>query len=170
MTGTNRKMAQLESRTGTGTIIITRIITSQYISKAGLRIRIHFIRIRIQHFRLNRYRSGSGSGSRALMTKNREKKLQLKQKFNFFWIKNYKLPYLSRGLHKDRSSYRRSLQISKEAIQHFKTWAFKNFFYFRGSFLPSWIRIRIPNPDPLTRLNPDPDLQPWSKDHFFLHK
>ncbi len=24
------------------------------------------------------------------------------------------------------------------------------------SFSPSWIRIRIPNPDPLTRLNPDP--------------
>ncbi len=35
---------------------------------------------------------------------------------------------------------------------------FFNFFYFCGSFLPSWIRIRIPNPDPgtLTRLNPDP--------------
>ncbi len=30
------------------------------------------------------------------------------------------------------------------------------FFYFSGSFLASWIRIRIPNPDPLTRLNPDP--------------
>ncbi len=25
-----------------------------------------------------------------------------------------------------------------------------------GSFLPSWIRIRIPNPEPLTWLNPDP--------------
>jgi hypothetical protein len=34
--------------------------------QAGLRIRIHFIRIRIQHFRLNTFRSGS----RALMTKN----------------------------------------------------------------------------------------------------
>ena len=35
---------------------------------------------------------------------------------------------------------------------------FKIIFYFFGSFLPSWIRIRIPNtdPDPLTRLNPDP--------------
>jgi hypothetical protein len=35
-----------------------------------------------------------------------------------------------------------------------------NFFYFCGSFLPSWIRIRIPNtdpdPDPLARLNTDP--------------
>jgi hypothetical protein len=33
---------------------------------------------------------------------------------------------------------------------------FLNFFYFCGSFLPSWIRIRIPNPDSLTRLNPGP--------------
>jgi hypothetical protein len=32
-------------------------------------------------------------------------------------------------------------------------------FYFCGSFLPSWIRIRIRNPDPLTQWNPDP--QPW---------
>jgi hypothetical protein len=33
-----------------------------------------------------------------------------------------------------------------------------NFFSFCGSFLPSWIRIRIPNtdPDPLARLNTDP--------------
>ncbi len=42
---------------------------------------------------------------------------------------------------------------------------FSKKFYFCGSFLPSWIRIRIPNtdpdPDPLTRLNPDP--QPWIK-------
>ncbi len=45
------------------------------------------------------------------------------------------------------------------------------FFYFCGSFLPSWIRIRIPNtdPDPQTRLNtdpiriPDPDPQPCPK-------
>ncbi len=36
----------------------------------------------------------------------------------------------------------------------------ENFFSFCGSFLPSWIRIRIPNtdpdPDPLARLNTDP--------------
>ena len=29
-------------------------------------------------------------------------------------------------------------------------------FKFFSSFWPPWIRIRIPNPDPLTRLNPDP--------------
>ncbi len=30
---------------------------------------------------------------------------------------------------------------------------FLNFFYFCGSFLPSWIRIRIPNPDPQPRVS-----------------
>jgi hypothetical protein len=35
---------------------------------------------------------------------------------------------------------------------------FLKYFYFYGSFLPSWIRIWIPNtdPDPLTQLDPDP--------------
>ncbi len=61
----------------------------------------------------------------------------------------------------------KDVQVTKEAfgsqkrtymIQHLKTWNFFNIFFFCGSFLPSWIRIRIPNtdPDPLTRLNPDP--------------
>ncbi len=35
--------------------------------------------------------------------------------------------------------------------------------YFCGSFLPFWIRIRIPNPDPLTWLNPDRDPK-----HYFM--
>jgi hypothetical protein len=43
----------------------------------------------------------SGSGSRAFMTKT--------------------AIYLSLGIHKVCASYRRSLQLSKEAIQHFKT-------------------------------------------------
>ncbi len=89
-------------------------------------------------------------GSRALMTKN-WKKIQLKKK-NFG---SKTTIYLSLGLHKERPRYRRSLQLSKETIQHFKTWTLKKKYYFCGSFLPSWIRIRIPNPDPLIRLNPD---------------
>ncbi len=84
------------------------------------------------------------------MTKN-WKKFTAEKKFNFFCIKNYSL---SLGLHKRRPSYKRSLQLSKENIQHFKTWNFVNLFYFCGSFLPSW--IRIPNKDPLTWLNQDP--------------
>ncbi len=42
-------------------------------------------------------------------------------------------------------SYRRILQPN---IQPFNTWKFWTFLYFCGSFLPSCIRIRIPNPDP----------------------
>jgi hypothetical protein len=40
-------------------------------------------------------------------------------------------------------SYRRSLQTSKENIQHIKKWNW--FFFFCESFLPSWMRIRIRN-------------------------
>jgi hypothetical protein len=84
------------------------------------------------------------------------KKITAEKKLNFFGSKT--TIFLSLGLHKERTSYRRSLQLSKEAIQHFKTWTFKKISYFCGSFLPSWIWIKIPNPDPdpLTRLNPDP--------------
>ena len=72
--------------------------------------------------------------------------------------------YLSLGLHKEGLSYRRSLQLSTENIQHFKTWIFLIFFDFCGSFLPSWIRIQIRNPDPIdSGSNWDPDPQPWSE-------
>jgi hypothetical protein len=41
------------------------------------------------------------------------------------------------------------------------------FFFFRGSFFPSWIRIRIrilnADPDPATLINADPDPQPWER-------
>ncbi len=93
------------------------------------------IRIRIQGFNL--------------MTKN-WKKITAEKKKKFFWSKT--TIYLFLSLHKERPSYRRSLQLSKEAIQHFRTWTLRKNFYFWGSFLPSWIRIRIPDPDTLTRL------------------
>ncbi len=53
--------------------------------------------------------------------------------------------YLSQGLHNGRPSYRRSLQPSKENIQHFKKWNFFIFFTFVVNFCPpgsrSWIQI-----------------------------
>ncbi len=52
--------------------------------------------------------------------------------FILFWTKI--AIYLSLGLHKERPSYRRSLQLSKENIQHFKKWKCFSFFYFCGSF------------------------------------
>ncbi len=103
------------------TVIITQgaepvIVVTGADRQAGLRIRIHFIRIRIQHFRLN---SNPGSGSRALLTKN-WKKITPEKKINFFF-KSKTAIYLSLGLHKVHPSYRRSLQLSKEVIQHFRT-------------------------------------------------
>ncbi len=82
------------------------------------------------------------------MTKNWKKITA--EKF-FFWLKT--TIYLSLGLHKELPSYRRSLQLSKENIQHFKTWNFKFFLLLRVIFA-----LLDPDPDPLTRLNPDPIL------------
>jgi hypothetical protein len=65
------------------------------------------------------YLSGSGSRtgsrSRVLMTKN----LKAEKGLMFFLSKLTNYLYL--GLHKGRPSYSRSLQPSKENIQHFKT-------------------------------------------------
>ncbi len=124
--------------------------------KAGLRIRIHFVRIRIQHLRMNTNPDPDLIRIQGFNDqKIEEKKLQLKI-FFYFFFKSKTAIYLSLDLHKVCPSYRRSLQLSKEAIQHFKTWTFTTFFLHCGSFLPSWIRIQILNPDPQTRLSPDP--------------
>jgi hypothetical protein len=64
--------------------------------------------------------------------------------------------YLSLGLHKGPTSYRRSLRPSKDNIQYFKTWKFFSFFCIYRSFLPSWIRIQNADPDPATQNNVDP--------------
>ncbi len=94
------------------------------------------------------------------MTKNL-KNLQLKKIKYFFLLKTS--IYLNLN-HKGRPSYKRSRQLSKKNIQHLKTRNFSNFFYFCGSFLPFWIRIRIPNTDPDhsgSNWDPDPDPQHW---------
>ncbi len=91
------------------------LIFSGFGSGSGSRVwcwRPFRIRIRIQY------------GSRVLMTKN-WKKITAEIFFFFFWSKT--AIYLSLGLHKVCPSYRRSLQFSKEAIQHFKTWTFTNY-------------------------------------------
>jgi hypothetical protein len=54
------------------------------------------------------------SGSRALMTKKFKQMTSEKKKKKFCTKTTM---YLSLGLHKERPSYRRSLQLSKEAIQ-----------------------------------------------------
>jgi hypothetical protein len=108
---------------------------------AVLWIRIQWIRIRIQHFKWIRIRIQGFE----------EKKYNWNFVF-FFWSKI--AIYLSLGLHKGRPSYRRSLQPSKENIQHIKRWnlLFNNCFL----FLCAIFALLDPDPDPGTPLNPDP--------------
>ncbi len=70
-----------------------------------------------------------------------DQKVTKKKQLKFVFLFQIKITlYLALGLHKGRPSYRRSLPPSKEYIQYLK---FINlFFYFCGSFLPPWIRIR----------------------------
>ncbi len=78
---------------------------------------------------------------------NKWKHLQLKTNFDMLLIKN--CYNWSLCLLKRRPSYRRSLQSSKENIEHFITWNFLNFFlFFMGHFCPPGSRstdIRIRN-------------------------
>ncbi len=73
------------------------------------------------------------------MTKNL-KNLQLQKFFIYFFDQKLQFACL---LYKGRPGYERSLKPLKENIQHFKTWNFLIFFYFCGSCLPPWFRIRI---------------------------
>ncbi len=95
---------------------------------------------------------------------NDQKLKEQREKKKNFWSKT--AIYLSLGFHKVCPSYRRSLQLSKEAIQHFKTWTFTNF------FLLLWVIFALLDPDPDSESgstgpiesgsNPDPDPKPWS--------
>ncbi len=124
------------------------------ILRPGLLIRIDLMRIPIQHFSSLR--------------------IQILFRIQYFHDQNWKITavkllfiffgskmaiYLSLDLHKGCTSYRRSLQPSKENIQHFKTWKFFTFFHICGSFLPSGIRVRIriqnADPEPATQINAD---------------
>jgi hypothetical protein len=112
------------------------------------RIRIHWflIRIRIQHFRLKtvpiriqHFRLNTVPIRIQSFDYQNFEKIYC---WNFFYI------YLTQGLHKGRPSYRRSLQPSNESISASRNKNCQLFFYFCGSFLPSW--IRIPDTNPLT--------------------
>jgi hypothetical protein len=62
--------------------------------------------------------SGSNSGPRVLITKNLKK---YKAEKNLYFFRSKIAIYLSLGLYNGRPSYRRSLQLSQENIQQFKT-------------------------------------------------
>ncbi len=105
------------------------------------------IRIRIQEFCQCGSGSGSGSRPRVLMTKNLK---MFTAEFFFIYFMDKNCNFYKPKPPLRTSKLQEILQPSKENIQHFKTWIF--FFYFWGSFLPSWIRIRIrirtPKADP----------------------
>ncbi len=122
-----------------------------FIKRSRIRTGIHLIRIRIQHFRLNT----DPDPDPGFWWPKIGEIFKAEKKF----LLSKTTTYLSLGLHKSRPSDKISLQLLKENIQHFQNMKFLIFFfYFCGSSLPSWIRIRIPNtdPDPLTWLNSDP--------------
>jgi hypothetical protein len=92
-----------------------------------------------------------------------------KKKQNFF---NQTAIYLSLGLHKVRPSYRRSLQLSREAIQHLKTLIKKK------KNLLLWVIFALLDPDPdsgsgstdpiESGSNPDPDPQPCPQHCYYV--
>ncbi len=116
--------------------------------KSVFRIRINFlrIRIRIQRLRLETNTDPDPIRIQGFNDQKLKKNYSWKKKLNFFWSKT--AIYLSLGLHKVCPGYRRSLQLTKEAIQHCKTWIFP---LFVGHFCPpgsgSGFRIRIHWPD-----------------------
>ena len=122
--------------------IVHVLIVLLYVILSGLWIRIHFLRIQIQSLMLetNTDPDPDPIQIQGLNDQKLKKKLQLKNLVFLFWSKT--AIYLSLGLHKVCPTYRRSLQFSKEAIQHFKTWTFTNF------FLLLWVIFALLDPDP----------------------
>ncbi len=127
---------------------LLKICSGTVYREAVFRIRIHLIRIRIQHFRLNTdpdpFRI-QGFDDQKL---ERENYSRIGSKTTIYCTYSY-----ASKIHKKPSALKRK----HPALQNIK---FLNFFNFCRSFLPSWIRIRIrirnPDTDPLTWLNPDP--------------
>ena len=76
-----------------------------------------------------------------------DQKLEKIYSWKKFFFRSKTTVYLSLGLHKGRPSNRRSLQLSKENIRHFKIWNFLIFSTFVGHFCPpgsgSGLRTRI---------------------------
>ncbi len=122
--------------------------------QAGFRIRILLIIriwIRIQHFRLNTDPDTDPIRIQGCNDQKLRKKITAEKTLNFFGSKT--TIYLSLDLHKGRLSYRRSLQLLKENIQHLKT---LNFLIF---FLLFWVIFALLDldPDPDSEYGPDPD-------------
>ncbi len=122
---------------------MARKFTLQPYRRSVFRIRIHFlwIRIRIQWIRMEANTDPDPIRIQGF-NDQKFKKISAEKKKTAI--------YLSLGLHKVCPGYRRSLQLTKEAIQHFKTWIFSTFVGHlcppgsgSGSVFKLRIRIRI---------------------------
>ncbi len=69
-------------------------------------------------------------------------KIEKKFTTDIFLYQKLQVTYLYLGHHKGRPSYRRSLQPSRENIQHFKMINFVALIYFSESFVATWILIQ----------------------------
>ncbi len=123
-----------------------------FLSWAELWIRMHWIRIRIririQLFMWIRIRIRiQGFDDQKL-----KKKMQQKS-FCLSFFRSIIAIYLSLGLYKGRPSYSRSLQSSKENIQHFKKNKIYQLFFLRLRVI---FALLNPYPDWGTPLDPDP--------------
>ncbi len=102
--------------------------------------------------------SGSGSGSNPdtgfWWPKTKEKKTAEKFSHLFF---DQKLQFTYPKASIKTSKLQEKPSAIKREHPTLQKMKLINFFYFSGSFSPSWIRIRIANPDPGTPLNPDRD-------------
>ena len=105
----------------------TSVTTGRY--QSVFRIRIHFlrIRIRIQRIRMEANTDPDTDPLRIQGFNGQKLKKNNSWKKNYIFFGSKTAIYLSLGLHKVCPGYRRSLQLTKEAIQHFKTWIFSTF-------------------------------------------
>jgi hypothetical protein len=93
------------------------------------------------------YRSGSGSNpDPGLNDQKFKKKITAEKKIKVLWIKNYNIPIPRPPLR--TSNILKKPSALKRGHPTLQNMEFFNF------FLLLW--VRIPNPDPLTLLNPDP--------------
>ncbi len=105
------------------------------------------IRIRIQHLRMD---TNTDPDPDPIWIQGfNDQKLKKNYGWNLFFIFLWSKTaiYLSLGLHKVCPCYKEAFSSEKRPSNTSKHELLQIFVYFCGSFLPSWIRIRIHRPD-----------------------
>jgi hypothetical protein len=128
-----------------------------------LRIRINFIRIRIQHFRLNTDPDPDPIRIQGFNDRKLETKITTEKKIKFFFGQKLQFTYPQASI--------KNVQVTEEAFSFQKrpsdtlkkNMKFLNFFYFLGLFCPPGSG----STDPIES-GFDPDPQPWTNFHLAL--